>query len=132
MAVKPMRSVRLAEAVPLSLVTDWLSAALPAALPAVVLAPAAYLAGVLRGGNLLVRGSNSNTTLSSSAFHDKKALKARRVRLLTNLSSKSVLPVLSSLAICSRSTTCCNTILPLLKLHEGVGWPSVGTAFSQT
>ena len=31
MAVKPMRSVRLAEAVPLSLVTDWLSAALPSA-----------------------------------------------------------------------------------------------------
>jgi UDP-N-acetylmuramoyl-tripeptide--D-alanyl-D-alanine ligase len=31
MALKPMRSVRLSEAVPLSLVTDWLSAALPAA-----------------------------------------------------------------------------------------------------
>src|SRR5688572_2250056 len=65
-------------------------------------AAAAFLAAVtvgvlvaaklLRGGNLEVRGSNSKVTLPSSLFHTRKALKARRVRIETNLSSRSVLP----------------------------------------
>src|SRR3982751_5455246 len=52
---------------------------------------ATFLAGalpkVLRGGNLLPpsRGANSKVTLPSSLFHARKALKARRVRMLTNL-----------------------------------------------
>src|SRR5689334_19315059 len=44
-------------------------------------AAGAALAKVLRGGNLLVRGSNSKVTLPSSLFHVRKALKARRVRI---------------------------------------------------
>src|SRR5690349_10324348 len=46
-------------------------------------------AAVLRGGNFDVRGSNSKVTLPSSLFHARKALNARRVRMETNLSSKS-------------------------------------------
>ena len=57
---------------------------------------AAVLTAVLRGGYLLTRGSNSNATLSSSAFHAKNALNGRRVRMDTNLSSRSVLPVVNS------------------------------------
>ena len=60
------------------------------------------------------------------------ALKARRVRMETNLSSRSVLPVLSSLSICSRSIGCCRMIWPVLKSQLGVAWASVGTDFSQT
>src|SRR5438105_6809130 len=53
-------------------------------------------AAVLRGGNLLARGSNSKVTLPSSLFHARNALNARRVRIDTNLSSRSVLPVSSN------------------------------------
>src|SRR5450830_65985 len=71
------------------------------ALAAAFLAGAALAAApaVLRGGNLLSRGSNSKFTLLAAASQAKKALKLRRVRMLTNLSSRSVLPVLSSLCI---------------------------------
>src|SRR5439155_23621837 len=64
-------------------------------LAAAVLPAGAALPKVLRGGNLLPpsRGANSKVTLPSSAFQVRKALKARRVRMLTNLSSRSVLPV---------------------------------------
>ena len=60
------------------------------------------------------------------------ALKPRRVRMETNLSSKSVLPVSSSLLICSRTMGCCKMIWPLLKSQLGVGCAKVGTDFSQT
>src|SRR5690606_28758390 len=63
------------------------------------LAAAAFLAGAaalaagragapLRGGNLLSRFSNSKFTLPASASQARKALKARRVRMETNLSSR--------------------------------------------
>src|SRR6185369_9937657 len=87
---------------------------------------------VLRGGNLEARGSNSKFTLPASASQARKALNERRVRIETNLSSRSVLPVASSLAICSRSTGCCRMILPLRKSQVGAGWCSVGTARSHT
>src|SRR5690606_10746721 len=104
------------------------AAFLAAALPVLAGAPAA----VLRGGNLEVRGSNSKLTLPASLSQARKALKARRVRMETNLSSRSVLPVSSNLLICSRSTGCCKMILPLLKSQLGVGCASVGTALLHT
>src|SRR5450830_816157 len=82
--------------VPVALVPPWLVAACLVATAARVRGVAA----VLRGGNLL--GANSKLTLPSAASHTSMALKARRVRIETNLSSRSVLPVLSSLCICSR------------------------------
>src|SRR5829696_7083073 len=45
----------------------------------------------LRGGNL--DGANSKFTLSASLSQASMALKGRRVRMETNLSSRSVLPV---------------------------------------
>src|SRR5512133_53971 len=88
------------------------------------------VAAVLRGGNLL--GANSKFTLPASASQASMALKPRRVRMETNLSSKSVLPVASSLRICSRSIGCCRMIWPVLKSQLGVAWAIVGTDFSQT
>ena len=67
-----------------------------ARLVAAFLAAVVFPAAVFRGGYLLTRGSNSKTTRPSSALHAKKALNARRVRMDTNLSSKSVFPVVSS------------------------------------
>src|SRR4051812_45843664 len=46
----------------------------PAYLAAVSLATGVLPAAVLRGGNLLARGSNSKLTLPSSLFHARKAL----------------------------------------------------------
>ena len=93
--------------------TFFTAVVLPATVfPATFLAATFFAAGapafanVLRGGNLLVRGSNSNATLASSLFQLKNALNARRVRMLTNLSSRSVLPVASNFSTCSRSTGC--------------------------
>ncbi|MNV40722.1 hypothetical protein D3C71_1323370 [compost metagenome] len=77
-------------------------------------------------------GANSKLTLPASLSHARWALKLRRVRMLTNLSSRSVLPVSSSLVICSRSTGCCRMILPLLKVQLGVGCAVVGTALLHT
>src|SRR6478672_7912292 len=57
-------------------------------LAAAFFAAGAALAKVLRGGNLLVRGSNSKATLPSSWFQARKALNARRVRIETNFSSR--------------------------------------------
>ena len=75
--------------------------ALPAfAGAALDLAAAALAAAPGRGGNF--DGANSKFTLPASASQDSMALKARRVRMLTNLSSKSVLPVANSLVIWSR------------------------------
>ena len=54
MAVKPMRSVRLAEAVPLSLVTDWLSAALPAASTSVMVQGVSTDTRTLQAGDLFI------------------------------------------------------------------------------
>lgn len=54
MAVKPMRSVRLAEAVPLSLVTDWLSAALPAASASVMVQGVSTDTRTLQAGDLFI------------------------------------------------------------------------------
>src|SRR5690606_25034989 len=104
------------------------------------LAAATFLAGaalaaapaVLRGGNLLSRGSNAKFTLPASLSQTRQALKLRRVRMDTNLSSRSVLPVASSLLICSRATGCCRMILPLLNVQSGVGWAAVGTALLHT
>src|SRR5690606_13325211 len=104
---------------------------------------AAFLAGAaalaagragapLRGGYLLSRFSNSKFTLPASASQARKALNARRGRMDTNLSSRSVLLVASSLLICSRATGCCRMILPLLKSQLGVGCCAVGTDRSQT
>jgi len=106
-----------------------LTGVLAGALAAALAAPAV---AVLRGGNFEVRGSNSKFTLPAVASQARKALKARRVLLETNLSSSWVLPDSSSRRICSRTTGCCRITLPLLKLQLGVGWAAVGTAFSQT
>src|SRR3954468_14983721 len=92
---------------------------------------AAFAGAPLRGGNFEVRGSNSKFTLPASLTHARKALNGRRVRIETNLSSRSVLPVASSLLICSRSTGCCRMTCPLLKSQLGVGCRAVGTVFSQ-
>ena len=54
MAMKPMRSVRLAEAVPLSLVTDWLSAALPAASASIMVQGVSTDTRSLQPGDLFV------------------------------------------------------------------------------
>ena len=54
MAMKPMRSVRLAEAVPLSLVTDWLSAALPAASASIMVQGVSTDTRTLQPGDLFV------------------------------------------------------------------------------
>ena len=54
MAMKPMRSVRLAEAVPLSLVTDWLSAALPSASASVMVQGVSTDTRTLQAGDLFV------------------------------------------------------------------------------
>ena len=88
------------------------------------------LAATLRGGNF--DGANSKPTLPACASQTRKALKARRVRIETNLSSKSVLPVSSNLPICSRDTACCRMILLLLKSQLGTGWADVGTDLLQT
>src|SRR5512145_1324759 len=94
-----------------ALVAAVFAAALAAGafLAAAFLAGAALAAGraaVLRGGYLLSRGSNAKFTLPASASQARKALNGRRVRIDTNLSSRSVLPVASSLLICSRATGC--------------------------
>ena len=103
-----------------------LAALLPALLAAtrppavtVLAAAAAAPAATLRGGYL--DGANSKLTLPASASQASMALKARRVREETNLSSMSVLPVASSFCICARSTGCCKMICPLLKSQLGVG-----------
>ena len=54
MAMKPQRSVRLAEAVPLSLVTDWLSAALPAASASVMVQGVSTDTRTLQPGDLFI------------------------------------------------------------------------------
>lgn len=54
MAMKPMRSVRLAEAVPLSLVTDWLSAALPAASAGIMVQGVSTDTRTLQTGDLFI------------------------------------------------------------------------------
>ncbi|MNT65648.1 hypothetical protein D3C72_2036470 [compost metagenome] len=107
-----------------------LAAALPAVLVAVLVTVLA--AAALRAGNLPSRGSNSKFTLPASLSQARKALKLRRVRLEMNLSSRSVLPVASSLAIWSRSMGCCRMIWPLLKSQLGVGCWAVGTALLHT
>src|SRR5690606_33528003 len=99
----------------------------PAPVPRALAAPV-FAAAVLRGGYLDSRCSNSKLTLPASLSQARKALNARRVRMLTNLSSRSVLPVASSFCICARSTGCCRMTLPLLKVHEGAGCCGVGTA----
>jgi len=87
-------------------------------------------AAVFRGGNLL--GANSKLTFPASGSQASMALKARRVRMLTNLSSKSVFPVASNFSICSRAMGCCKIICPLLKSQLGVGCAKVGTVRSHT
>jgi len=52
--MKPQRSVRLAEAVPLSLVTDWLSAALPAASAGVMVQGISTDTRTLQTGDLFI------------------------------------------------------------------------------
>ena len=54
MSLKPMRSVRLAEEVPLSLVTDWLSAALPAASASVMVQGVSTDTRTLQPGDLFI------------------------------------------------------------------------------
>lgn len=54
MAMKPMRSVRLAEAVPLSLVTDWLSAALPSASAGIMVQGVSTDTRTLQVGDLFI------------------------------------------------------------------------------
>src|SRR5688572_5736594 len=56
-------------------------------------APGVLPAAPLRGGNL--DGANSKFTLPASLSQARKALNGRRVRMDTNLSSRSVLPVCS-------------------------------------
>ncbi len=54
MAMKPMRSVRLSEAVPLSLVTDWLSAPLPAASAGIMVQGVSTDTRTLQPGDLFI------------------------------------------------------------------------------
>jgi len=54
MAMKPMRSVRLAEAVPLSLITDWLSVALPTASAGVMVQGVSTDTRTLQAGDLFI------------------------------------------------------------------------------
>src|SRR6185312_2896241 len=107
-----------------------LRAVLAGAALAAAASGAAVLAADLRGGNL--DGANSKLTLPASLSHARYALNGRRVRIETNLSSRSVLPLSSSLLICSRTTGCCRMIWPLLKSHVGVACAAVGTDFSHT
>ncbi|MGI9141787.1 MAG: UDP-N-acetylmuramoyl-tripeptide--D-alanyl-D-alanine ligase [Fluviibacter sp.] len=54
MAMKPMRSARLSEAVPLSLVTDWLSAPLPAASAGIMVQGVSTDTRTLQPGDLFI------------------------------------------------------------------------------
>src|SRR6187402_3136502 len=85
----------------------FFAAGFAAALAAAFATGAYFAAGVLpaaplRGGNF--DGANSKFTLPASLSQARKALNGRRVRMETNLSSRSVLPLANSLLICSRST----------------------------
>src|SRR5690606_25065075 len=99
----------------------FLTAFLAAGFAAVLVAdlPAAAVRGVL--------ASNSKPTLPW-ASHTRKALNLRLVRLDTNPSNKSVLPVSSSLVICCAGISCCRITLPVRKSHDLLA----STDFSQT
>ncbi|MCY1225010.1 hypothetical protein D9M72_371930 [compost metagenome] len=60
------------------------------------------------------RASNSKPILPSGCL-TRKALKLRPVRDDLNPVSRSVLPSVSSLPICSRLISCCRMILPVVK-----------------
>src|SRR6185369_14748648 len=91
---------------------DCAAAGYAAFLAAAFLAAGAFFAAA---GALAARGWNSKLTLPSFLSKARKALNLRRVLLETKFSSRSVLPVVSSLTTCSRPTGCCRMILPVLK-----------------
>ncbi|MNR26511.1 hypothetical protein D3C85_1437280 [compost metagenome] len=103
------------------------SAASVAPVASVVLAPLADLAAAPLAPAFGSRASNSKPILPSGCF-TRKALKLRPVRDDLKPVSRSVLPAVSSLPICSREISCCRMILPVVKSQVF----SLPTAFSQT